>query len=163
MSGLVVIPCLPVGRAELAEARRALTGQGRGNVDDLTLAKTLWAARALPAVLDVLADLSLLDVTFSPDVDVELSQDRPIRGPISLVAWRRDDELVVEVLVLGDADLEAYAFDAAVARAMFPIRLNSPEPGLQSDEDITSEDNVVRLQRFSFGAPGRTPSGRATS
>jgi|GEM_PF-1378657 len=157
MSGLIVIPCLPVGRAELAEARRALAGQGRGNVDDVTLAKTLWLARALPAVLDALADLSLLDVTFSPDVDVELSQDRPIRGPLSLVAWRRDDELVVEALVLGDTDLEARAFDAAVARAVFPIRLNAPEAGLASDEDITAEDNVVRLQRFSFGAPGRTP------
>jgi hypothetical protein len=163
MSGLVVIPCLPVGRAEVAEARRALAGQGRGTVDDLTLTKHLWLARALPAVLDTLADISLLDVAFSSNGDFELSQERPVRGPLSLVAWRCDDELVVEVLVLNAAHLAVNAFDAAVARATFPFRLTTPEPDLIRDDDTTAEENVVRLQRFTFGAPGRPPSARATS
>jgi hypothetical protein len=114
-------------------------------------------------VLDTLADISLLDVAFSSNGDFELSQERPVRGPLSLVAWRCDDELVVEVLVLNAAHLAVNAFDAAVARATFPFRLTTPEPDLIRDDDTTAEENVVRLQRFTFGAPGRPPSARATS
>ena len=37
-------------------------------------------------------------------------------------------------------------------------------PGCDTeDDDTTADENVVRLQRFTFGAPGRPPSARATS
>lgn len=151
--GIVVVPCLPVGRAELAEARRALAGQGRSGLDDDVIARLLWAARALPAVLDVVADLPLDAMVFD-GADVEVG-DAPVRGPLSLVAWRRDDELIIEVLVLRDQDLQDRAFDAPACRLMLSLR-RLPPPNLAVDDNITAEDNVIRLQRFSFGARGKT-------
>lgn len=153
MGALVVVPCLPVGRAEIAEARRALTGQGRSGLTDDAVVRLLWAARALPAALDVIADLTGNDVEFD-GIDIEPG-DVTVRGPLSLIAWRRDDELIVEVIVVRDQDLLDRSFDAAVCRLMLPLR-RLPPANLKTDDDITAEDNVIRLQRFSFGARGKT-------
>ncbi len=160
MGALLVTPCTTVGRADLAEARRALVGQGfpRG-LGDADIARALWVARALPAVLDVLGDLSLLDLDFI-GADVEIADDAIARrGPLELLTWRRDDELIIEVLVLSAEALRERAFDAAVARMMFAIRHRAPllVSSPIGDDDITAEDNVVRLQRFSFGARGKAP------
>ncbi len=151
---LVVIPCLPVGRAEIAEARRALAGQGRSGLTDDVIARMLWTARALPAVIDVLADSDAGALDFA-GIDIEQAPTTS-RSPLSVLAWRRDDELVVEVLVLRDEDLEQRAFDGAVCRLMVGLRRPPIRPLPGSDDDVTAEDNVIRLQRFSFGARGKT-------
>jgi len=155
MSGLVIVPCLTVGRAELAEARRALAGQGRA-VSDEPLRDALWIARALPAVLDVLGALSLLDVELGAATVEVTGVPRP-RVPLSLVAWRRDHEAAVEVIVLHDHDLELRAFDAAVVRVRVPLRLRLSVVDA-SQPDQANGEPVVRLQRFSFGAAGKSPS-----
>ena len=51
-------PCLPVEREHVAEARRALAAQRphEDPPDDEAIERTLWLARALPLVLDVLSD-----------------------------------------------------------------------------------------------------------
>jgi hypothetical protein len=146
MTSVVVVPCIDVGRAELAEARRALTGQGRAGLTDDSVARALWLARAIPPALDTLGDSSLLDVSIEPDAVVEIDNDVRTSGPLSLVAWRRDDELLVEIVVLTDAQLDARAFDSARARVVLPLRRRP------ADDNITAEDNIVRLQRFTFGA-----------
>jgi hypothetical protein len=160
MGALLVTPCTAVGRADIDEARRALVGQGmpRG-LSDADVARALWTARALPTVLDVLADLSLLDLDFI-GADVELADDAITRrGPFELLAWRRDDELIIEVLVLSPDALRERAYDAAAVRMMFGIKHRAPMIVTSlGDDDITAEDNVVRLQRFTLGARGKSPS-----
>jgi hypothetical protein len=151
---LVVIPCLPVGRAELAEARRALAGQGRSGLSDDAIARGLWTARALPAIVEVLVDSDAGALDFA-GIDVEPAPTTS-RSPLSLLAWRRDDELVIEVLVLHDDDLARRAFDNAVCRLMVGLRRPPIRPLPGGDDDVTAEDNVIRLQRFSFGARGKT-------
>jgi hypothetical protein len=152
---LVVIPCLPVGRAELAEARRALAGQGRGGLADEAVARLLWTARAIPAVVEIMVEAGAGALEFA-GLDVDRAPTTS-RGPLSLVAWRRDDELVIEVLVLRDDDLAQRAFDNAVCRLMVGLRRPLIRPQAAGDDnDITAEDNVIRLQRFSFGARGKT-------
>lgn len=151
---LVVIPCLPVGRAELAEARRALAGQGRSGLSDEAIARVLWTARAIPAVVEVMVEADAGALEFA-GLDVDHAP-MTSRGPLSLVAWRRDDELVVEVLVLRDDDLAQRTFDNAVCRLMVGLRRPPIRPLPVGDDDVTAEDNVIRLQRFSFGARGKT-------
>lgn len=151
---LVIIPCLPVGRAEIAEARRALAGQGRGGLSDDAIARALWTTRALPAVIDVLADSDAGALDFA-GIDIEHAPTTS-RSPLSVLAWRRDDELVVEVLVLRDDELEQRAFDGAVCHLMVGLRRPPIRPLPGSDDDVTAEDNAIRLQRFSFGARGKT-------
>ena len=116
---VVVVPCLPVARPHLREAWRSLVGQGhpREAVGDDGVTALLWLGRALPAVLDVLAGLDLADVQLGAAVvDVMAPESVDLeRGPLSLVAWRRDDELLVEVLILPSAALAAAA--AAVVDA----------------------------------------------
>lgn len=150
---LVVIPCLPVGRAELAEARRALAGQGRNGLTDEMLARGLWTARALPAIVEVLLQSGETSVDFT-GIDIE-SAPTSSRSPLSVLAWRHDDELVVEVLFLRDDDLALRSFENAVCRLM--VGLRRPPVRLQPDgEDaLTADDNVIRLQRFTFGARGK--------
>lgn len=151
---LVVIPCLPVGRAELAEARRALAGQGRNGLSDDAIARALWTARALPAVVEVLVESDAGALDFA-GIDVEHAPTTS-RSPLSVLAWRRDDELVVEVLILRDDDLAQRTFDNAVCRLMVGLRRPPIRPLPGGDDDVTAEDNVIRLQRFSFGARGKT-------
>ncbi len=163
----VVVPCLPVSRNEIAEARRALTGQGRKDLHDNGIVRALWLARALPAVLDVLSDTSLLDVTLDDDVFIEATAVGDYT-PLTLIAWRRDDELLVEAIVIDDHDVSARAFDNSHARLLFSLSrrpLASPPPtDPDISDDITAEEKplirkgeadspqaAVRLQRFSFG------------
>ena len=173
MSTVVVVPCTPVRAAQLAEGRRMLQGQGRIGaakrkssteaVDD-AVARVLWIGRALPVVLDVLAQRSLLDTRFLAG-DVEIFGVPPPRTPMVLVGYCRDDERLVEVLAMSAADLERRAFDAAWVRVAVPFADTSnsvpgPDSGLESDldDDITADDNVIRLQRFSFS--NRSPGGQ---
>ena len=155
MSAVVIVPCLLVGRAELAEARRALAGQGRAVSDD-PLRAALWIARALPAVLDVLGELSLLDVELGAATVEQMHAPRA-RVPLSLLAWRHDHEDAVEVIVIADNDLEFRAFDAAIVRLRIPLRLRLAVVDA-SQPDQTNGEPAVRLQRFSFGAAGKSPS-----
>jgi len=150
---LVVIPCLPVGRAELAEARRALAGQGRNGLTDEVLARGLWTARALPAIVEVLVQSGESVFDFS-GIDIE-SAPTSSRSPLSVLAWRHEDELVVEVLFLRDDDLVRRSFDNAVCRLMVGLRRPPVRPLPGGENALTAEDNVIRLQRFTFGARGK--------
>lgn len=158
MTVVVVTPCTGVGRAEIAEARRALAGQGRiaRSAADDVVRDLLWLARAVPAALELLAARSLLDVELGRGVVEHLAPLRP-KAPLSLVAFRRDDEPLVEVLVIADADLERRVFDAACVRIALPLRIRLPAPDVATD-DGRAADDPIRLQRFSFGAAGKTPS-----
>jgi hypothetical protein len=191
MSVVVVVPCLPVARPHLREAWRSLVGQGytqdalagvsagrpRPDDDDTgsRVSGLLWIARALPVVIDVLAGIEIADVTFLPAVVDVLSPGSAAlsRGPLSMVGWRRDDELLVEVIVMPASSLEdasrgllagtgdgttgtpaaapglAWA-DAALVRLAFPIRLGGqPDDVLGDDTDNMKID--VRVRRFSMG------------
>ncbi len=155
MSAVIVIPCVTVARAELAEARRALAGQGKSVGDDV-LRELLWLARALPATLDVLGERSLLDVELGRATVEIIAAPRP-RQHLSLLAWRRDDEFFVEIIVLETADLDRDAFDAACVRIAIPLRLRVPTPNSSTSTDVDAPA-AIRLQRFSFGAAGKSPS-----
>jgi hypothetical protein len=152
MSALVVVPCLPVGRAEIAEARRALAGQARLGLSDATIARGLWVARAMPAVLDVMGASGLLHCGFA-GVDVAAAPTAST-APLSLVAWRRDEEPVVEALALHDDDLAQRRFEEPICHLLVGLRRpkNRRAPTDLHDDD----DPVIRLQRFSFGARGKT-------
>lgn len=152
MSALVVVPCLPVGRAEIAEARRALAGQARLGLSDETIARGLWLARTLPAVLDVMADAGMMRCAFA-GLDIAAAATTST-APLSLVAWRRDDEPVVEALVLRDDDLAARLFEEAVFHLL--IGLRRPKTRRAAFDPDDDDDPVVHLQRFSFGARGKT-------
>ena len=158
MSTVVVLPCLAVGRAEIAEARRALAGQGRSAADAEVL-RALWTARALPAVIELLASTSLLHAELLP-ATFEVGPAPKTRTPLSVVAWRHDDEDVVEVVVLTDADLQLRVFENALASLRIPLHVRPTSVALDVDHDLDNSDTspVVRLQRFSFGSAGKSPS-----
>ena len=158
MTVVVVVPCLPVARPHLREAWRSLVGQGHGKeaIDDDAVFGLLWKARALPVVLDVVANLDLHELEWEAAVvdvlaaDVDGRSPALGKGPLSLLAWRRDDELLVEVLVVPNAALDDGAVaDAALLRLAFPFR-TSRAASLESDDT----DNMkidVRVRRFSLG------------
>jgi hypothetical protein len=159
MSTVVVLPCLAVGRAEVAEARRALAGQGRTAADAEVVA-TLWTARALPAVIELLASTSLLHAELLP-ATFEAAPAPKTRSPLSVVAWRRDDEDVVEVVVLTDADLQLRIFENALVSLRISLLVRPTAVGIDVDSDLLDHSDtspVVRLQRFSFGSAGKSPS-----
>jgi hypothetical protein len=153
MTAVVVVPCLPVERPQLREAWRSLVGQGRDKavLPDDVVGRLLWLSRALPSVLDVLASVDLWELRLDPAV-VEVV-DAGVRGPLALVAWRRDDELCVEVLVVpAGAVTRGSVVDAVAVRLLFPFRLVR----VSGEDDITAEDmklppDPVRLRRFSVG------------
>ena len=72
-----------------------------------------------------------------------------------MVAWRRDDELAVEVLVVPASALaEGNVVDAVVVRVVFPFRLmrsGGEDEITAEDLKIPSKDDVVRVRRFSVG------------
>jgi hypothetical protein len=177
---LVVVPCAPVERAHVKEAWRALIGQGVGQgagerafVDggeavDAAVTQLLWLARALPVVVDVLADagagVDLGSVRFGDAVFVDVSA-APARTPLSCVAWRRDDELCVEVLfVPTQAVADGSVVDDAFAHLLVPFALapHTSLPPVSDDDEVTAEDykiarpeaentDPVRLRRFHVG------------
>lgn len=161
MTSVVVVPCLPVERPQLREAWRSLVGQGHDKraLSDEVVTELLWKARALPLVVDILSAVDLYAVRFEGCV-VEVLAPLPEQTPLSMIAWRRDDELAVEVLVVPAAVVAAHAgnvVDAVAVRVVFGFRLVGSGPG---DEDITAEDlkipgndrdEPVRLRRFSVG------------
>jgi hypothetical protein len=156
---VVVLPCLPVGRAEVAEARRALAGQGR-SVGDVDVTQLLWLSRALPALVELMASLSLFDAVVGP-AHLELGAPAPPRAPLAVVAWRHDDEHAFEVAVVTCSDLELRIFDNAVAWMHVPLHIPPRQSAPAADVDSldTSDTSpVVRLQRFSFGSAGKSPS-----
>jgi hypothetical protein len=159
MDCVVVVPCLPVGRAEVAEARRALAGQGK-SASDVDVTRLLWLSRALPALVEVMASVSLLDAVAGP-AQFELGTPAPARTPLALVAWRHDDESAVEVVVVTRSDLQLRIFDNALAWMHVPLHIPPPlsAPAADVDRLDTSDTSpVVRLQRFSFGSAGKSPS-----
>lgn len=163
MSAVLVVPCLGVRGPEVAEARRTLLGQGRlGSgkrrdvaAESVAVQRALWIARALPIVVEILAGVSFADIEFG-EAEVELGATPPPRTPLRMLAFRRDDECFVEVLALTHPDLSARHFESPVARVAIPFRFRAPLPRPDAvDDDITAEDNVIRLQRFTV--TGRTP------
>ncbi len=175
MTAVVVVPCLSVERAHRRECWRCLVGQGYDKdlmVDDV-VAGLLWRARALPVVVDILSTLDLFEVRFEPAIievlvaGAHLSSAH-LQGPagaggLVMLAWRRDDELCVEVLVAPAASVDdGSVVDAALVRLAFPFRLVRAT----GEEDITAEDmkigrpapsspgdsaDPVRVRRFSMG------------
>lgn len=158
MSTVVVLPCIAVGRAEVAEARRALAGQGRTAADRDVIA-ALWTARALPAVIELLASMSLLDAQLGqPTLDHGIAQRG--RAPLSVVAWRHADESAIEVVVVTDTDLQLRSFENALVSLRIPLLLRPVAAPVEDSEHLDNADTspVVRLQRFSFGSAGKSPS-----
>lgn len=157
MSTVVVLPCLAVGRAEVAEARRALAGQGR-SAADAEVVRALWTARALPAVIELLASTSLLHAELLP-ATVEPGPAPKVRAPLSVVAWRHGDEHVVEVVVLTDIDLQLRSFENALVSVRIPLLVREAAITIEDGDLLDNSDTspVVRLQRFSFGSAGKSP------
>ena len=164
---IVVVPCLPILRPQLREAWRSLVGQGHAkeSVSDEAVTALLWKARALPLVLDVIADLDLGHVHFD-DVVVDILADADAsltRAPLFLLAWRRDDEMLVEVVVVAadglddgtaDGTAELAWPEVALLRMAFPFRiLVEPTPGSGNhDSDKTDDLKIdVSVRRFSLG------------
>lgn len=140
MSGAdTALPVLAVEPGHLAEARRALAAQGRMIGDDAA-ARLLWAARALPAALDVLSDvrspIALADASFT-GVTVELGET-PIqpKTPLLLLARTTETGVLIEVV-----DLFPY-LDSEETRVRCLITLTvSPVPPQEG----------VRVVRFQLG------------
>lgn len=161
MTSVLVVPCLPVERPQLREAWRTLVGQGHDKraLSDDVVVELLWKARALPLAVDILSAIDLYAVRFE-DSFVEVLAPIPSQTPLTMVAWRRDDELAIEVLVVPTAVMGAAVssvVDAVAVRVVFTFRLAGVGP---NDEDITAEDlkipnkdrdEPVRLRRFSVG------------
>ncbi len=157
---LVVVPCLPVARPHLREAWRSLVGQGHPKeaIDDDAVSALLWKARALPVVLDVLAHLELAELRLG-SVVVELLAPGDValaKGPLSLLAWRRDDEPLVEVLILPRAVLDDGTpvswVEAALVRMGFPFYASVRARSDELEGDDTDNMKIdVRVRRFSLG------------
>jgi hypothetical protein len=98
-------PVLAVEPGHVAEAQRALKAQGR-NIGEESVLKILWAARALPVVLDVLADSrhprSRAPVT---DVSFEILDEPATRTPLVAVAHASEDGAAVIVQFVDRASL----------------------------------------------------------
>ena len=139
MSAIAVLPVLVVEPGHVAEARRALARQGR-TPDATAVERLLWTARALPAALDLLADvrspLTLADARFT-GVTVELAEP-PIRAGTPLVLLAR---MVASGVQVEGVDLYPY-LDSDEARVRCRVTLAvSP----------ASEDEGIRLVRFHLG------------
>ncbi len=139
MSGVTVLPVLGVERGHVAEARRALAMQGRV-LDDAAVERLLWVARALPAALDLLADLqsptAIAEARFA-GVAVELPDPAIGAGtPLAQLARAVTGGVQVEVL-------ELYPYlDSDEVRVRCRVTLAvSPAP----------PDEAVRLVRFHLG------------
>ncbi len=96
-----VVPVLPVEPGHIAEARRALTAQGR-RVDDAAVERLLWTARAVPIALDLLADAAspvpIDDASFT-GVTVEMSEPLAhATGPALALARRVEGAIQVDVV-----------------------------------------------------------------
>lgn len=135
----IALPVLAVQPGHLAEARRALAAQGR-TVDGDAVARLLWAARALPAALDLLADvrspIALADAHFS-EVAVELGEaPLPPGTPLLLLARTTPSGVHVEAV-------ELYPWlDNDEARVHCQVHLTvSPVPPTEG----------VRVVRFQLG------------
>jgi hypothetical protein len=142
----------------VAEARRALAGQGR-SVGDVDVTRLLWLSRALPPLVELMASLSLFDAVVGP-AHLEIGAPLP-RAPLAVVAWRHDDESAFEVVVVTRSDLQLRIFDNAVAWMHVPLHIPPRQSAPAADVDSldTSDTSpVVRLQRFSFGSAGKSPS-----
>ena len=159
---VVVTPALCVARPHVREAFRALLGQGhaREELDEELLTRLLWLARALPAAMDVVEGLSLIDTRFT-QATLEVLGPTPSRGLVTLVAWRQGDEDFVEVLVLARDAFEQRAFDAACVRIVFSVTGAAQKAppadvgGATVDDDDTAPFDVatldsIRLQRFTL-------------
>jgi hypothetical protein len=171
-TGLVVATCpvLPVEPAHVAEARRALRAQGK-DVDEAAVVRLLWAARALPCALDVLADArsapALHEATFrGVSVDVAAAESTPASaapstppapaGPGALVAVGHlgDGVVVVEIVerraLLADGGEDAPAW----CTLRFPLEGASAARDAPDVDDEPDDAAPISLHRFTLGRPG---------
>jgi hypothetical protein len=136
---VAVVPVLGVETGHVAEARRALLAQGR-DVDDDAVTRLLWAARAMPAVLDVLAIAGALDAVLqAPSIEIASS----CGGMLAAIARCEDGNVIVEIveqraLFAADDDRAAPACVVTIpfARA------------------ASADDGDIAVHRFTIGPPG---------
>jgi hypothetical protein len=149
---VAALPVLGVEPGHVAEAKRALAEQGKSDVDDDAVVRLLWAARALPAALDV------LDVM--PDgssrrfaeaaVEVELGAVVVGGGPLVAIA-RTSAEARIIVDIVEQKALFAAGDDDPPAPAVctVSIALETNEQGAGSGEQRPD----IAVRRFTLGPP----------
>lgn len=156
---VVALPVLQLEPAHVAEARRALLAQGRGELGDDAVIRLLWAARCLPAALDVLADThSAVPLAQAElvDVDVELGAPPTERRSLLAVGYAVSGGVIVEV-VEKRALLLARDDDAppcCVVRFAVVLRSKSSQSDAGSGDSGGSESSVP-VTRFTVGTPAR--------
>lgn len=158
-------PVLGVEPGHVAEARRALRAQGK-DLDAEGVVRLLWAARALPTALDVLADARSPEPLASAvldGVEVEAAHAEAARGPGPGAGPRigSADELVavarleagpppeVLVLIVERRALLSAGSDVVTPRCTVRFRL-APRAG---GDDMDNAEETVQLRRFTLSRP----------
>lgn len=159
-------PVLGVEPGHVAEARRALQAQGK-EPDAEGVVRLLWAARALPTALDVLADARSPEPLASAvleGVEVEAAHGEAAArgtGPGAGPRTGSADELVavarlevgpppeVLVLIVERRALLSAGSDVVTPRCTVRFRLAPRADG----DDVDNAEETVQLRRFTLSRP----------